>query len=217
MIGVMTGQGVMRKRTSQSQTTVKLASVTVPSTSENRDVQTTVRNGRSTMIGVMTGQGVMRKRTSQKLHPKECTSTNTRPKPESEELETFDQPEVSGFFAWAAATTVALIIIILKRLLCQNCKCLRRCMHDYDPQPDQQRPTQQPVQSDNIPLNMLHTPPSTSASNFSTPPFTDASNFSTPPSTDASDFSTPTSVKPLIPEKTSPVGTRTRSKCVKKI
>ena len=122
-----------------------------------------------------------------------------------------------GFFAWAAATTVALIIIILKRLLCQNCKCLRRCMHDYDPQPDQQRPTQQPVQSDNIPLNMLHTPPSTSASNFSTPPLTDASNFSTPPSTDASDFSTPTSVKPLIPEKTSPVGTRTRSKCVKKI
>lgn len=79
-------------------------------------------------------------------------------------------------------------------------------MHDYDLQPDQQRPTLQPVQSDNIPLNTLHTPPSASASNFSTPP-----------STDASDFSTPTSVKPLIPENTSSVATHTHSKSVKKI
>ncbi|XP_056002408.1 uncharacterized protein LOC130049183 [Ostrea edulis] len=152
----------------------------------------TVMNRKST-IRAMTGKR-MWKRISKQLHPKEYRTSSTPTSGDS----SFDQPEVSGFFAWATVTTVALIVVILKRLLSQNyCKCHCTAHPEPNQQSNQQPNQQQPFE--NIPLVTLHTPPSAA---------------STPSSLS---FSTPDSAKPLVPEKKfSPVSSHTRSKCVKK-
>lgn len=94
-----------------------------------------------------------------------------------------------GFFAWAAATTVLLIIIFIKRLIIY---CIQDpAQQQQQPDQQQQQPAQQQQQPAQQPAEFVHTPPSA----VSTP--------------STSNFSTPSSVEPLI---TSNIADRTRSK-----
>ncbi|XP_061170605.1 uncharacterized protein LOC133179968 [Saccostrea echinata] len=120
----------------------------------------------------------------------------------------FDEAGTTGFFAWAVLTTIALILLIVKKLVLQRCDL--KCCTQPLPSPPQPQ-TIEPFE-DRIPMNpIMHTPPSQAST-----PDTPSTVMSTPdtPSTVMSTPDTPstvTSSAPLVSQH-EPVSANTRSK-----
>lgn len=125
-----------------------------------------------------------------------------------------------GFFSWALATSIAILLVIIKRLLFPKWRCHRCCMKPAQPQTTESLPLGQvPLNPAYMPeaMNLLHTPPSL-ASTPSTVTSSVPALSPQHPLTLASTPATVTSSAPLLsPQRDNDrVSDNTRSKSLKK-
>ncbi|XP_078330603.1 uncharacterized protein LOC144624599 [Crassostrea virginica] len=170
---------------------------------------------------------------SEQTRPVKVTSTRTPAKLHSGISSTIlvprkvekilNESEVSGVLAWAAVTTIAIILLVVKKLLRSGCKCTCVRRRRYRNPSDVENPTSDsqtlpPAQRhsgsfETIAIH-LHTPPSQATTPSSSSPSTPDTIVRALQLLPAAEFNTlvdtPSSVAPLITHE--PVAANTRAK-----